>query len=136
MEYNVYRLKDFIRELTNQCVGINGTIDLSDWVESVRRDLDWNYCFSLDKCGSSEKINAILRFFSQLLYDKGDFVLNFNKFISLLRKSKQAALRTQWNSEQIDDTVKVVIAGFTHRNNTTDEETDSNSDSAFSSDDN
>lgn len=70
---------------------------------------------------------------------KEQFIPNlyFGGFISLVRKSKELAIRSRWNSGQISETIKIITAGFITYVNSTDEEiTDSNSDSAFSSDDN
>lgn len=137
MERKQYTLKEFISDLSDECDNFTSTFMLSDWISSVRDEINCNYSFSLDTCGANEKISAILRLFVELECKKGNIQMNFEKFISFLRKSKEPAIRSRWNSDQISETTKIISVGFMSYVNSTDEEkTDSNSDSAFSSDDN
>lgn len=104
----------------------------------MREHLEYNYSFELDKYGSSEKIGAILRLFDEISYEKGKIEITFKRIISFLRKSKDPVIRSKWNMDQIQETVKFIgFVGFSVYEIASDEELiDSNSDSAFSSDDN
>lgn len=137
MSSRQYTLKEFISDLRDECENLRSVFMLKDWIDSVRDELNCNYTFGYDECGSSAKISAILRHFVELEYKKGNIQMDFPKFISFLRKAKDPAIRNKWSAGQIDETVKIISAGFTSYVSTTDEElTNSNSESAFSSDDN
>lgn len=138
MDSKKYTLKDFIRELSDVWDNHNSVFRLINWIDNVRDLLTYNYSFELDRSGSSEKIGAILNLFYEISYEKGNIEITFRRFISLLRKSKEPAIRSKWSLNQIQETVKFIsYVGFPEYEIASDEEIiDSNSDSAFSSDDN
>lgn len=132
--------KHFIRELVNSIdIDSNASISVKNFLEGIQKFLKYNHSFELD-CeynNVNDKISAILRCFLQVERVNDSIELTKAKIISLLRKSKEHALRTRWSSVQISEAVNVIDAGISAYDTlSTDDEKDSNNDSAFSSDDN
>lgn len=135
-----YSFKHFIRVLLEKSdIELNATIGLYDFLESMREYLYYNHSFVLDSKYDdvNDKISAILRLFESILYNRGSIQVTFNKIVILLRNSNERALRTPWSREQIQEVFSLIYVGLQNCDvsSDTDEEKDSDVDSAFSSDD-
>lgn len=133
--------KDFISELAaNDEVHPNAAADLRDFIREMRAHIKFNHSFELDSDYSdvNDKLTAVLRIFTKLYNKRNHTPLTLRKVVRVLRKSREPALQTPWTTDQIHKVTEMIYSGFVLNDvlSTDEENEDSDTDSAFSSDSN